>query len=179
MSRIGRRPVPIVGGVQVSVAGGAVEVRGPKGALTTSLPRGISAEVRESELLLKRSDDSKGQRALHGLSRALVANAVHGVSQGFRRELEIHGVGYRAERTGKLLKLNLGYTHVVEFPVPEGVDIAVEKNTRLTVSGCDRQQVGQVAANLRALRPPDVYKHKGIRYTGERLRKKAGKTAVK
>jgi large subunit ribosomal protein L6 len=133
----------------------------------------------ENRLVLHRKNDSKEQRSLHGMSRALLANAMAGVSQGFVKELQIHGVGYRAEVAGKMLKLTLGYTHPIEFPIPEGIAITVGRNNRLTVSGCDRQQVGQAAAEIRAFRPPDVYKQKGVRYAGERLRKKAGKTAVK
>jgi len=129
--------------------------------------------------VVRRNDDSKRQRAMHGLARALLANAVHGVSQGFSKDLEIHGVGYRAESKGRSVIFHLGYTHPVEFPVPDGIEVQVEKNTRLTVAGHDRQQVGQVAADIRALRKPDVYKQKGIRYAGETLRKKAGKSGVK
>jgi len=178
MSRIGKQPVAIAAGVKVSIDAGTVTVQGPKGSLSQALPRGISADIEEQQLVLRRSDDSKSQRALHGLSRALLANAVHGVSQGFSKQLEIHGVGYRAEVAGNTVKLSLGYTHPVEFAIPEGIAIKVERNV-ITVSGHDRQQVGQVAADLRALRKPDVYKQKGIRYADEKLRKKAGKTAVK
>ena len=179
MSRIGKQPIPLVSGVKVAIDAGTVSVQGPKGSISQALPRGISAAIEDQQLLVKRQDDSKSQRALHGLSRALLANAVRGVTEGFAKELEIHGVGYRAEVKGKILNLTLGYTHAVEFPIPEGVQISVEKNTRISVSGFDRQQVGQVAADIRAKRPPDVYKLKGIRYAGERLRKKAGKTAIK
>lgn len=179
MSRIGRMPVALEGGVKVSIDAGAVSVQGPKGAMTHALPRGISAEIEGEQLLVRRKDDSKKQRALHGLCRALLANAVHGVTQGFKRDLEIHGVGYRAEMKGKAIQLNLGYTHPVDYEPPAGVQLAVEKNTRISVSGHDRQQVGQVAAILRSFRPPDVYKLKGVRYAGESLRKKAGKTGAK
>lgn len=178
MSRIGRQAIAVDSGVEVTIQGPAVSVKGPKGALSHELPEGITAEMEEATLKVKRRDDSKRQRALHGLSRALLANAVHGVSKGFTKELEIHGVGYRAEVAGKVVKFSLGYTHPVEFPIPEGINITVDKNTRLAVSGFDRQQVGQVAAVIRALRPPDVYKLKGIRYAGQRLRKKAGKTGA-
>jgi large subunit ribosomal protein L6 len=179
MSRIGKLPIPVDSAVKVSFDAGTVSVQGPKGALSQSLPQGITAELEDQQIVVQRKDDSKRQRALHGLSRALLANAVHGVSKGFSKDLEIHGVGYRAELAGKTVKFTLGYSHPIEFPVPEGVEIKVEKNTRLSVSGCDRQLVGQVAANIRRLRPPDVYKLKGIRYAGERLRKKAGKTGAK
>jgi len=179
MSRIGKQPIGIESGVKISIADRAVSVQGPKGNLTHELPQGISAELDDEQLCLKRSDDSKQQKSLHGLARALLANAVHGVARGFVRDLEIHGVGYRAEVAGKIVKLTLGYTHPIEFTIPAGVEVSVDRNTRIKVSGCDRQQVGQVAADLRALRPPDVYKLKGVRYADERLRKKAGKSGVK
>ena len=178
MSRIGKMPIPIESGVKVNIGGPSVSVQGPKGSLEQALPEGITVEIEEGTVHVRRRDDSKRQRALHGLTRALLANAVHGVSKGFQKDLEIHGVGYRAELTGKVVKFSLGHTHPIEFPVPDGVKIAVEKNTKLQISGFDRQQVGQVAAVIRALRPPDVYKLKGIRYAGERLRKKAGKTGA-
>ena len=180
MSRIGRLPIKIEPGVEVSLSGRSVSIKGPKGRLEQPLPAGITAQLEDSTLQLGRKDDTKRQRALHGLARALLANAVRGVHQGFQKQLEIHGVGYRADFSGKTLKLSLGYSHPVEFAVPEGIQIAVEeKNTKIRISGCDRQQVGQVAADIRALRPPDVYKQKGIRYAGEHLRKKAGKTGAK
>lgn len=177
MSRIGRLPINLDSGVKVSIEAGFVEVEGPKGTLRQLLPAGISAEIEEQLMVVRRKDDSKRQRALHGLARALLANAVRGVTKGFTKQLEIHGVGYRAESTGKLVKFSLGYSHPVEFAVPDGVEVKVERN-QVTVSGCDRQQVGQVAADIRALRPPDVYKLKGIRYADEKLRKKAGKTGA-
>lgn len=179
MSRIGRLPIPIASTVKVQIGAGNVAVEGPKGKLSQLLPRGITAKIADQDLVVERKDDSKKQRALHGLSRALLANAVHGVSQGFSKSLEIHGVGYRADVSGKQLKLSLGYSHPVVFAIPDDVKIDVEKNTRLTISGCNRQQVGQVAADIRALRPPDVYKLKGVRYADEKLRKKAGKTGAK
>jgi large subunit ribosomal protein L6 len=171
-------PIEIDPAVKVSVEAGLVSVKGPKGSLSQRLPRGITAELDGKQLVVRRKDDSKPQRALHGLFRSLLANAVHGVNKGFTKQLEIHGVGYRAERAGKNLKFSLGYSHPVDFPVPEGVEVAVQRST-LVVTGFDRQQVGQVAADIRALRPPDVYKLKGIRYAGEHLRKKAGKTGAK
>jgi large subunit ribosomal protein L6 len=179
MSRIGKMPIPVKSGVKVAIDGDTVSIEGSKGSLSYTLPRGIRAEMQEQDLVVLRADDSKQQRAFHGLSRALLANAVNGVSNGFTKDLEIHGVGYRAEVSGQDLKLSLGYSHPVEFKVPDGVKVSVEKNTKISVSGCDRQQVGQVAANIRAFRKPDVYKLKGIRYVGEHLRKKAGKTATK
>jgi len=178
MSRIGRMPIGIGKGVDIKIDGNAVSVKGPKGTLNQSLPGGISAELAEGELLVKRLNDSKVQRSLHGLSRALLANCVTGVTTGFVKELEIHGVGYTAEQKGKTVLFKLGYSHPINFPIPEGIDVKVERS-KLTVSGCNRQQVGQVAAEIRALRKPDVYKLKGIRYAGEQLRKKAGKAGGK
>ena len=178
MSRIGKLPIEIASGVKVSIGADRVEVQGPKGTLSHALPRGITAQIEEQQMMIQRKNDSKRQRALHGLARALLANAVHGVTTGFSRNLEIHGVGYRAQLAGKSLNFNLGYSHPIEFPVPEGITVTVDKNTRISISGCDRQQVGQVAADIRALRPPDVYKLKGIRYENESLRKKAGKTGA-
>ena len=178
MSRIGKLPIEIESGIKVSVEGAKVSVQGPNGSLSQPLPDGITAKLDGQQLVVSRRNDSKKQKALHGLCRSLLANAVHGVSKGFSKDLEIHGVGYRVEKAGKGLKFSLGYSHPIEFPVPEGVEVALEKNTRLKVSGCDRQKVGQVAADIRALRPPDVYKQKGIRYANELIRKKAGKTGV-
>jgi len=178
MSRIGKLPIPIDPSVSVAIEGPQVTVKGPKGALTHPLPAGITAAVEEQQLLVQRRNDSKRQKALHGLVRALLANAVHGVTRGFTKELEIQGVGYRAEVAGKVVKFQLGYTHPIEYAIPEGISIAVEKNTQIKVSGHDRQQVGQVAAIIRGFRPPDVYKQKGVRYAGEQLRKKAGKTGA-
>ena len=179
MSRIGKLPIPLQGGVQVQVDAGVVTVAGPKGTLTQPLADGISAELQDDRLVLKRKDDSKKQKALHGLMRALLANAVTGVAKGFSRDLEIQGVGYRAQLSGPTVTFNLGYTHPVDFPVPQGIQITVDKQTKVTVAGIDRQQVGQVAAEIRSLRPPDVYKGKGIRYVGEVVRKKAGKAGAK
>jgi len=176
MSRIGKKPIPIPTGVKIQVAPAAVDVQGPKGKMTVKLPPGIRMEQKGNELHALRSTDE--QAALHGLARALVANAVYGVTQGFKKELDIVGVGYRAEVKGKAVNFNLGYSHAIVFPIPEGIQIAVEKMTHVTVSGADRGQVGQVSANLRALRPPDPYKQKGIRITGERLKKKAGKAGA-
>lgn len=179
MSRIGRLPIAIGSGVRVSVDGAAVSVQGPKGTLVQPLPRGIRAALEEGRLVVSRRDDSKSQRALHGLARSLLQNAVTGVTAGFTKELEIQGVGYRAQSQGTAVVFNLGFTHPVEFAVPEGIQVAVERQTKLTVSGIDRQKVGQVAAKIRSLRPPDVYKGKGIRYAGEIVRKKAGKAGAK
>ena len=180
MSRIGRLPIPVDSSVQVTVDAAMVSVKGPKGQIEQRLPAGIRVEFDDNTLTVQRQNDSKRMRSLHGLVRALLANAVHGVDKGFSKDLEIHGVGYRADVAGKSLKLSLGYSHPVEFPIPEGIQIGVEeRNTKIKITGFDRQQVGQVAADIRALRPPDVYKLKGIRYAGEQLRKKAGKTGAK
>ena len=177
MSRIGNKIIPIPSGVKVQIKDGTVDVQGPKGKMSVPLPRGIHFEQKDSTLVAKRETDE--QRALHGLARALVANAVTGVTTGFKKDLDIVGVGYRAEVKGKNVVLALGYSHPIEFPIPEGIAITVEKQTHMTVTGADKNQVGQVAANLRRLRPPDPYKQKGIRITGERLKKKAGKAGAK
>ena len=177
MSRIGNKIITVPSGVKVQIKDGIVDVQGPRGKMAVPLPKGITFEQKDSTLLAKR--DSEERRALHGLARALVANAVTGVTQGFKKELDIVGVGYRAEVKGKNVVLALGYSHPIEYPIPEGIQIAVEKQTHVTVSGANKNQVGQVAANLRALRPPDPYKQKGVRITGERLKKKAGKAGAK
>ena len=177
MSRIGNKLIHVPSGVKIQIKDGAVDVQGPKGKLTVTVPRGIRFEQKDSTLVAKR--DTEEHRALHGLARALVANAVTGVTTGFKKELDIVGVGYRAEVKAKNLVIALGFSHPVEFPIPEGIQIAVDKQTHLIVSGADKGQVGQVAANLRGLRPPDPYKQKGIRITGERLKKKAGKAGAK
>ncbi len=177
MSRIGNKLIPVPSGVKVQIKDGVVDVQGPKGKMTVPLPRGIQFEQKDGTLVAKR--ESEEQRALHGLARALVANAVTGVTQGFKKDLDIVGVGYRAEVRGKNVVLALGYSHPIEFPIPEGIQIAIEKQTHMTVSGADKNKVGQVAANLRRLRPPDPYKQKGVRITGERLKKKAGKAGAK
>jgi large subunit ribosomal protein L6 len=177
MSRIGNKPIPVPSGVKVGLAGGRVDVQGPKGKLSVAVPQGITFEQKDGVLTAKRA--SEDHRALHGLARALVANAVHGVTSGFKKELDIVGVGYRAELKGKVVAFALGKSHPIEFPIPEGIQVAVEKQTHLIVSGADKGQVGQVAADMRALRPPDPYKQKGVRITGERLKKKAGKAGAK
>jgi len=176
MSRIGRKPIPVPAGVKIQISPVTVEVQGPKGKMSVGVPRGIRFEQKDGVLNALRDTDE--HRALHGLARALVANAVRGVTEGFKKDLDIVGVGYRAELKGKIVVFALGYSHPIEFPVPEGILITVEKQTRLSVSGADRAKVGQVAANIRALRPPDPYKQKGIRLSGERLKKKAGKAGA-
>jgi large subunit ribosomal protein L6 len=177
MSRIGRKPIPVPAGVKINTTDGKVEVQGPKGKLRVLVPSVIKLEQKDGVLTAVRS--SEEHRALHGLARALLANAVQGVTHGFKKELDIVGVGYRAEVKGKNVVLALGYSHPIEFPIPEGIAITVDKQTHITVTGADKNQVGQVAANLRRLRPPDPYKQKGIRITGERLKKKAGKAGAK
>lgn len=176
MSRIGNKPIELPSGVAVDLEASAVVVKGAKGTLRVPLPSGVRLEKQDGRLLAKRENES--QAGLHGLARSLVANAVRGVSQGFEKHLDIVGIGYRAEVRGKALVLTLGYSHPIEFPIPQGIGIGVEKQTHMVVSGADRQQVGQVASEIRGLRPPDPYKNKGIRYTGERLKKKVGKAAA-
>jgi large subunit ribosomal protein L6 len=177
MSRIGHKPIPVPSGVKVALQSDKVDVQGPKGKLTVPLPRGITFEQKDGVLNAKRATEE--HRALHGLARALVANAVHGVTQGFKKELDIVGVGYRAELKGKAVAFALGKSHPIEFKIPEGIQIVVDKQTHIVVSGADKGQVGQVAADIRSLRPPDPYKQKGIRIAGERLKKKAGTAGAK
>jgi large subunit ribosomal protein L6 len=177
MSRIGKKPITIPKGVTAKVVDGAVELQGPKGKLRQAVPPGIDFELADGHLHAKTSGPELG--AFHGLARSLVANAVTGVTDGFKRELDIVGVGYRAELKGKQVVFALGYSHAVVFDVPNGIDIVIDKQTHITVTGVDRQLVGQVAANIRRLRKPDPYKQKGVRYTGEVLKKKAGKTGAK
>ncbi len=204
MSRIGQKAIEIPKGVTVEVLESVVLVKGPKGSLRVSIPSGIRFEKSDSRLLARRAhesaplagkpEDEEGralrspsgvggredpeQAALHGMVRSLVANAVRGVSHGFERHLDIVGIGYRAEVKGKSLVLTLGYSHPINFPIPEGISISVEKQTHMVVSGAEKHQVGQVSADLRAMRPPDPYKNKGVRYTGELLKKKVGKAAA-
>ena len=178
MSRIGKKPIPVPKGVTVTVHPDAVEVKGPKGTLKQRVPPGVKFELNGAELVAapERPDPALGK--FHGLARTLVANAVDGVTKGFTRELDIVGVGYRAEVKGKQVVFALGYSHPVVFDVPAGIDIAVDKQTHVTVTGIDRQLVGQVAADIRRMRKPDPYKQKGVRYTGEVLKKKVGKTGA-
>jgi large subunit ribosomal protein L6 len=177
MSRIGRKPILLPSGVKIALQSDRIEVQGPKGKLTVPLPHGITFEHKDGVLNALRATEE--HRALHGLARALVANAVTGVTTGFKKDLDIVGVGYRAELKGKMVAFALGKSHPIEFHIPEGIQIAVEKQTHLVVSGADKGQVGQVAADIRKLRPPDPYKQKGVRITGERLKKKAGKAGAK
>jgi large subunit ribosomal protein L6 len=179
MSRIGKKPIPLPAGVKYKVEGNTVLVEGPKGKVTAMVASGITLKTSDGHLVLER--DSDKHAAVHGLTRALVHNAVHGVTKGWTRELDIVGIGYRAELKGKAtVVFTLGYSHPIEFPLPTGIEVAIDpKQTHLTVSGIDRQKVGQVAADMRSLRKPDPYKNKGVRYSDEKLKKKAGKTGAK
>ncbi|MDA2913973.1 50S ribosomal protein L6 [Acidobacteriia bacterium AH_259_A11_L15] len=191
MSRVGRKPIPIPSGVKVNITARAVEVQGPKGKLSTPVPRGLDFRQEGGALLVRpdaipkvevHKEDldqlSNQTKALWGLARSLVANAVQGVTEGFSKQLEIVGVGYKAEVQGQKAVFSLGYSRPIEFPLPDGIHISVERGTRLTLSGIDKALVGQVAKEIRSLRPPDPYKQKGIRFAGEQLRKKAGKAAI-
>ncbi|HTK94927.1 MAG TPA: 50S ribosomal protein L6 [Terriglobales bacterium] len=179
MSRIGRKPIAVPQGVKVEIVGNVVRIQGPKGKLEQPLPPGIKMEQKDGHLNAIRPDDDHA--ALHGLARALVNNAVEGVTKGWTRDLEIVGIGYRAELKGKgTVVFSLGYSHPIEYPLPSGIEVTVDpKQTKLSIIGIDRQKVGQVAAEMRGLRPPDPYKNKGVRYAGERLKKKVGKTGAK
>ncbi|MBD2664498.1 50S ribosomal protein L6 [Richelia sinica FACHB-800] len=176
MSRIGKRPITIPAKVQVTIDGTNVAVKGPKGELARELPTNVIVTQEGDTLLVTRRDDTRPSRQLHGLSRTLVANMVEGVSQGFQRRLEIQGVGYRAQVQGGTLVLNMGFSHQVHIAPPDGIQFAVENNTNVIVSGYDKEIVGNTAAKIRAVRPPEPYKGKGIRYAGEVVRRKAGKT---
>ena len=178
MSRIGKKPIPLPKGVTVKISPGAVDVKGPKGSLTQPLPKGIVFEQVGAELQAKPTSGDPQLGKFHGLARSLVANAVEGVVNGFKKELDIVGVGYRAELKGRQVTFALGYSHPIVLDIPDGIDIAVDKQTHVTVTGIDRQLVGQVAANIRRMRKPDPYKQKGVRYTGEVLKKKVGKTGA-
>ncbi len=178
MSRIGRKPVVIPKGVKVEVKNGAVKVTGAKGELSVAIHPDVTVEVKGEEVLVTRHADLKEQRSLHGLFRALIANMVTGVTTGFSRKLELVGVGYRAELKGKVLQLALGYSHPIVFRAPDSIKIEAPTQTNITVSGIDKQLVGLVAAKIRSLRPPEPYKGKGIKYEGEYIRRKAGKTAA-
>lgn len=178
MSRVGRKVIVVPKEVKVAISKNALAIEGPKGKLTSPVPPGISFSLSGAELTCQRSSDEQQQRAFHGLARALANNAIKGVTVGFSKELDIVGVGYKAQVEGSKVQFSLGFSHPVIYPVPEGIKVAVDKQTRLVVSGIDRQRVGQVAAEIRALRKPDPYKQKGIRYVGEVLKKKAGKAGA-
>jgi large subunit ribosomal protein L6 len=177
MSRVGKQPVPLPDGVTVTVSGETVSVKGPKGQLSERVPSEIKVAVEGGEVQVTRPDDKKSTRALHGLTRALVANMVTGVTTQFAKELEIQGVGYRADTQGKKLVLNVGYSHPVEMAIPEGLKVSVDRNVMVKIEGSSRQDVGQFAANVRSVRPPEPYKGKGIRYVDEHVRRKVGKAA--
>jgi large subunit ribosomal protein L6 len=175
MSRIGKKPIPVPKGVKIQI-GEQLEVTGPKGTLTVPIPGGVHIKQSDGRLDVVRDNDKYS--ALHGLTRALAGNAVQGVSTGFTKELDIVGIGYRADVKGKIATFTLGYSHPIEVLLPDGVDLKIDKQTHLVLTGYDKQMLGQVAANIRALRKPDPYKNKGVRYTGEQLRKKVGKTGA-
>lgn len=179
MSRIGKHPVPVPAGVSVEIAGSRIKVKGPKGELARSLHPSMQVSLADGKIAVQRPDDQERHKALHGLSRTLVANMVEGVTKGFERVLEIQGVGYRAEAKGRGLTLVVGLSHPVTIQAPEGVSLTVENNTVVKVAGANKELVGQVAAEIRSIRPPEPYKGKGIRYQGERVRRKAGKTGAK
>jgi large subunit ribosomal protein L6 len=179
MSRIGKLPVPVPSGVTVTIDGSVVSVKGPKGELTRKFPEGISFGLEEGTVVAARSSEESSQKALHGLSRALVANMVEGVTKGFTRQLEITGVGYKAELKPYGLLFSLGYSHTIEFKSPQGIKLTAPQPTQVLVEGTDKELVGQVAAEIRSLRKPEPYKGKGIKYLGEKVRRKAGKAGGK
>jgi large subunit ribosomal protein L6 len=177
MSRIGKKPISIPQGVKVQVDGSVVRAEGPKGKLAQPVPPGLSAAIENNHLVISRSGDDRRVRALHGLARALVANMVAGVKEGFERKLEIVGIGYRAQLQGRNIQLALGYSHPVIFPLPEGITAEIDKQVSITLRGADKALLGETAAKLRGLRKPDPYKGKGIKYAGEVIRRKVGKKA--
>jgi large subunit ribosomal protein L6 len=176
MSRVGKKLLPLPKGVKITAGEGHLNIEGPKGKQTVPVPAGITLSQKDGVAEFQRDGENKA--ALHGLTRALAANAVQGVSTGFTRELDIVGIGYRCDLKGRIATFTLGYSHSIEFYLPDGIDMKIDKQTHLVLTGSDRQLIGQVAANMRALRPPDPYKNKGVRYTGEALRKKVGKTGA-
>ena len=178
MSRIGKAPIELPQGVDVQVDGSVVRVKGPKGELEQRVRPEVTVNVEDGQIVVARSSEAKQHRAYHGLTRALLANMVEGVTNGYRKGLEIVGVGYRADKRGKDLVLTVGYSHEVTYPEPEGITLSTPSQTTVVVEGIDKQKVGQVAAELRAVRPPEPYKGKGIRYEGEQVRRKAGKTGA-
>ena len=178
MSRIGKQPISLPSGVELKVTDGEMQVKGPKGTLSCPVPDGIGVKVDDGQIVVERPDDSKPARARHGLARALANNMVVGVSEGFTKVLEIEGVGYRADVKGKVLNLLLGFSHPVDMPIPEGLSVSVEANTKVSIQGADKQAVGQFAADVRALRPPEPYKGKGVRYDDEYIRRKVGKAGA-
>lgn len=180
MSRIGKKPIEVPKGVDVDLKQDMIHVKGPKGELNYNFPGSIKISMSEGHILVDRGSDAKSDRALHGLARSLVSNMVNGVSQGYKRVLEITGIGYRSQVKGNKILFTLGYSHPIEYDLPAGITAAVDdKQTTITLNGIDKQALGQVAANIRKLRPPDAYKGKGIRYQGQRIKLKAGKTGKK
>jgi large subunit ribosomal protein L6 len=178
MSRVGKEPIAVPSGVEVTIEGRSVTVKGPKGTLSAEIPEPIAVTRAEDELQVSRPDDEARSRSMHGLSRTMVANLVTGVTDGFSKKLELVGVGYRAETRGRHLLVNVGYSHPILFKAPEGIEFSIAEDGGIVVNGIDKYLVGQVAADIRALRPPEPYKGKGIRYEGEYVRRKAGKAAV-
>jgi large subunit ribosomal protein L6 len=178
MSRVGKKPIEVPKNVKVTLDDSICRVEGPLGKLEYRIPKGIQVTHQDGKLLVTRESDEKRYRALHGLSRTLIANMVAGVTQGFSKGLEIEGIGYRAKVEGRVLTLNVGYSHPVNYPIPEGITIEVRDNTKILVKGADKQQVGQVAAEIRNIKKPEPYKGKGIRYEGERIRRKVGKAGA-
>ncbi|MGB9867170.1 MAG: 50S ribosomal protein L6 [Bacillota bacterium] len=179
MSRIGKIPVPVPAGVEVKIEGDSIHVKGPKGSLSRTIPEGISVQYDGSQIVVARASDTRQHKALHGLTRRLIANMIEGVTNGFSKSLELVGVGYRAAKSGRKLSLVVGYSHPVEIDPPEGIEFDVPNPTLVVVRGADKEKVGQVAANIRAVRPPEPYQGKGIRYMGEKIRRKAGKAGKK
>ncbi|MGD8332001.1 MAG: 50S ribosomal protein L6 [Acidobacteriota bacterium] len=178
MSRVGLKPIPLPDGVSVKQDGDNLHISGPKGELFSPVPPGISLVEEDGSVRFDRANDNKQTRAYHGLARALAANAVHGVHQGFQRDLVIEGIGYRAKMEGNSLVLSLGFSHPVDFPVPEGIEINVDDQTKISIKGIDKQRVGEIAAQIRRIRPPEPYKGKGVRYADEVVKKKVGKSGV-
>jgi len=177
MSRVGKKPIPVPSGVDVKISGADVSVKGPKGKLDWVLPDAVNVNIQDQTIVVQRKDDSKEKRALHGLARSILSGMVIGVTDGYKRELELVGVGYRAQVQGNKIVFSLGYSHPVEFLLPEGITAEVDKKqTTIAINGIDKQLIGQTAANLKELRLPDAYKGKGVRYAGERIKLKPGKT---
>ena len=179
MSRIGKKPISLPAGVKVTVDGNTVTIQGSKGTLVQTLPEGITISQEDNQILVERANDNKQQRAFHGLSRALIANMVEGVTNGFEKKLELVGVGYRAQMQGKKLVISIGFSHPVEIDAPDGIEFEVPAPTRITIKGIDKQLVGNTAAHIRAIRKPEPYKGKGIKYENEYIRRKAGKAGAK
>lgn len=179
MSRIGKLPIPVPEKVEITIDDTMIKVKGPKGELEQTIPDFVTLTQEDSQILVNRINDSRKARERHGLARTLIANMVHGVSQGFEQRLQLQGVGYRAQLQGRNLILSVGYSHPVEITPPEGLQIAVEKNTEIIISGINKELVGNLTAKIRAIRPPEPYKGKGIRYLGEQVRQKAGKAGKK